>query len=239
MRKEGFTLIELMIVIVIIAVIAAISIPNLLTGGISANETATVAGLTTLCSQEFIWKQQDIEGNGIRDYWTYDISCFNRMIGADGITKVNLIDISYARADDARAVDGVFGATPVFENWDSGATALTKAPKSGYWYSRLLNTFIGSGTLYQVNTVGTNKVAACHRSIFGFAAKPDSYGSSGVNMFIVNESGTVYATDPGGANAAWNCGPAAANPLTWPATTAVGSPIQSNGPGGKKWASVE
>jgi prepilin-type N-terminal cleavage/methylation domain-containing protein len=246
MRKEGFTLIELMIVIAIIAIIAAIAIPNLLTGRMSANETSAIAGLKMLCSQESIWRQQDADGNGIKDYWTYDLSCFNRMTRADGTTKCNFIDTSYGRADNLRAVDGVFGATPVVELWDAGPAALVKAAKSGYWYERLTTIYVGAvaPNTYQINTVGAAAVAACHNSLFGFAAAPDAYGSSGVNMFCVNEGGTVYSTDPGsnitngGAVTAWNMLPAA-NPLTWPATTAGGSPTQSNGPGGRKWAPAE
>lgn len=198
---------------------------------ITANETAAISMLKILTSAQSVWRQQDCDGNGIKDYWTYDISCFNRMYRADGVTKVNFIDAAFARADANRAVDGVFGKSPAFENWDAGPKQLTPAPKSGYWYSRLTTTFINSGVLYQINTVGTNSVPACHNSLFAFVAYPAEYGKTGIRTFIVNEGGTVYATDCGSDKAKVV--------LQWPATTQGGSPTQTTGPGDRKWEPAE
>jgi type IV pilus assembly protein PilA len=47
-RKQGFTLIELMIVVAIIAIIAAIAIPSLLNARMAGNEASAIASLRTL-----------------------------------------------------------------------------------------------------------------------------------------------------------------------------------------------
>ena len=55
-RQRGFSLIELLIVVAIILIIAAISIPNLLRARMSASQAAAVSALRTIATSQISYQ---------------------------------------------------------------------------------------------------------------------------------------------------------------------------------------
>ena len=99
MRARGFTLIELMIVVAIIAIIAAIAVPNLLSARMQANEAAAVSVLRSVTTaQAQFWKScyADEDNDGQGEYGSF--AELGGVIPARGTSKVSLTSITATMA---------------------------------------------------------------------------------------------------------------------------------------------
>ena len=170
-QGQGFTLIELMIVIAIIAIIASIAIPNLLAARLNANETAAIATLRNMVSAEAQFQSTslaDTNNNGIGEY-----GFIGELCGAVGIRGGSAIRL------------------PTLSTAFQSVNAVGRVQRGGYYFILALPG--ASGTAVIQNTM--NLVSAdLAETTWAAYAWPTSFGNSGNRTFFINQHGNMIST---------------------------------------------
>ncbi|MFT7680197.1 MAG: prepilin-type N-terminal cleavage/methylation domain-containing protein [Planctomycetota bacterium] len=192
-RNAGFTLIELMIVVAIIAVIAAVAIPKLMSARISANENAAIATLRSIAAaQQQIQASSaiDTDGDGGGEY-----AFFGELAGAIPmrIYAGGVLPPVAGGADDV--------LNPPFLATAFGNVIASEVERQGYYYQIFLPGVAGAalpgiaeaptgGTL--AGNLGTWNSADCE-IIWCAYAWPVDCEKTGVRAFFINQEGDVIS----------------------------------------------
>jgi prepilin-type N-terminal cleavage/methylation domain-containing protein len=170
--RRGFTLIELMIVVAIIAAIAGIAIPNMMRSRMAANEAAAIASCKAYGEAQEIYRRTDWDKDGILEY------------AQQTIGPASLYETNWSRGDVA-LIDKAFA------NAFQGPGTVTNQ-KAGYVFE--IKTAQGASAPGGARSyrVGTNMTLG-----YGISAVPTSYDSTGRNAFLLNNTGSVYQKDRG------------------------------------------
>jgi prepilin-type N-terminal cleavage/methylation domain-containing protein len=189
-RTQGFTLIELMIVVAIIAIIASIAIPNLLAARLAANETAAVATLRNIstCQAQFqASAKADVDNDGAGEF-----GLFREMSGAAPVRTS--ADGSYSGGSllNPTVLSGAFRAL----NGDGEVT------KSGFHFKVYLpaaNGFALSDlSTTAIETSGPSDINADMAETTWCAyAWPAQGDSTGHYTFFVNQTGDITKSTQG------------------------------------------
>jgi len=191
-QDEGFTLIELMIVVAIIAIIAAIAIPSILRSRMSANQTSAVGSLDSILKMNAQFRSNDSERNGENDYWVENVFGLHGVRSAGG-DEIELIPETVANSD-FEGTDDDINANPTGFTVSTFASG-DLAPKSGYYVSMQVG-IGGSGSSCNTDYAGSDgDTNYTNDNRYSVTAFPELYDNTGTKAYLLNASGTTYEID--------------------------------------------
>jgi prepilin-type N-terminal cleavage/methylation domain-containing protein len=182
-KQTGFTLIELMIVVAIIAIIAAIAIPNLLSARLNANETSAISTLRSVSSSQAQFQasaKADVDTDG-----TGEFGLFREMSGGVGV-----------RTNNTGGTQGNVLNPPVLSGAFRTFNAASEVSRSGYLFHMFLPAAGGAGVPeLATGALATPLDSDLAETSWCTYASPASYSTSGNRTFFVNQTGDITGCD--------------------------------------------
>jgi type II secretory pathway pseudopilin PulG len=160
-----------MIVVAVIALIAAIAIPNLLRSRMASNETAAIAACRAYMAAQETYRRTDWNQDGVLEY-------------ARALSGANSLFETTAGAGDLALIEQGIAAA-------EGAPG-TASPKDGYVFQ------VQTAEIANRSWLVKNYIINRHMMLgYGLSAVPASYDQTGRNKYQVNNVGVVYQYDGG------------------------------------------